>query len=61
MVVLEPLKVTIKNPPQTHPIDINVPDFPNDLDKGSHNVKFDKVIYIERSDFREVRDYLFDL
>jgi glutaminyl-tRNA synthetase len=32
---------------------LNVPDFPNDPQRGTHSVPFSKVIYIERSDFRE--------
>ncbi|ENN76683.1 hypothetical protein HUJ04_003564 [Dendroctonus ponderosae] len=53
MVVLHPLKVTIKNYPNSAPVILSVPDFPNKLELGSHNVTFDRVIYIERSDFME--------
>lgn len=53
LVVLEPLKVTITNFPQNTPIAISVPDFPNNPEKGSHNIVFDRVVYIEKSDFKE--------
>lgn len=53
LVVLEPLKVTITNFPYEKPQSLEVPNFPNDPSKGSHLVTFDKVIYIEKSDFKE--------
>jgi hypothetical protein len=53
LVVLEPLKVTIKNFPESKAIKIKVPDFPNDPEKGSHEIHFDRVIFIEKSDFKE--------
>lgn len=55
MTVIDPLKITIENYPNSVPIQINVPDFPNKPELGSHTVIFDKVIYIERNDFMEVR------
>ena len=55
MAVLEPLKLTITNLPSDHPTVVNVPNFPADESKGFHTVPFDKVMYIEKSDFREVR------
>ena len=54
MVVLEPLKVTILNFPADTPTTLEVPDFPTEPQKGSHKIALDRVIYIERSDFREV-------
>ena len=33
---------------------INVPNFPNDESQGSHEVTFDKVVYIDSCDFVEV-------
>ena len=54
MVVLSPLKVTIGNLPPDAAATIDVPDFPTEPHKGSHTISFDKVIYIDRSDFREV-------
>lgn len=54
MVVLEPLKITIDNYPHKTAVDITVPNFPNKPELGSHNVSFNRVIYIEKSDFMEV-------
>ncbi|XP_031621743.1 probable glutamine--tRNA ligase [Contarinia nasturtii] len=53
LVVLEPVKVTLTNFPFDKPQSITVPNFPNDPTKGTHQVIFDKVIYIEQSDFKE--------
>lgn len=55
MVVLAPLKVTITNFPFDGPTSIEVPDFPKEVQRGSHSVTLDRVIYIDRSDFREVQ------
>lgn len=55
MVVLEPLKIVIKNFPHEGPTKISVPNFPSKPELGDHKVTFDKVIYIEKSDFMEVR------
>lgn len=52
MVVLEPLKVNIVNLKKNQKI--TVPDFPDNPDKGSHEVTLSATIYIERSDFKEV-------
>lgn len=56
MVVLDPLKVSIENYPHNGPTNVSVPNFPNKPELGNHSVTFDKVIYIERSDFIEVGD-----
>lgn len=53
MVVLEPLKVTISNFPHEHAIKLRVPNFPNEPDKGQHDIVFDEIVYIEASDFKE--------
>lgn len=55
MVVLEPLKVKIVNFPLPKTADIQVPNFPNDPQQGFHFVPFDRELYIERTDFKEVR------
>ena len=55
MAVLEPLKLTIKNFPADHPGTVHVPNFPADESKGSHTVPFSNTLFIEQSDFREVR------
>lgn len=53
MVVLEPIKLTIKN--FTHEEDtLTVLDFPNEPERGSHKIKFCETVYIEASDFKEV-------
>ena len=53
MVVLNPLKVTILN--YTGPTSIEVPDFPKNPELGSHQVTLGSVIFIDHSDFSEVR------
>ncbi|XP_017007913.2 probable glutamine--tRNA ligase [Drosophila takahashii] len=52
LVVLEPLKVTIKNFPHPAPVQLEVPDFPQNPQQGSHKITLDKVIYIEQGDFK---------
>lgn len=54
MAVMEPLKVTITNFPSGNAVELTVPNFPADESRGSHTIKFDSVIYIEKSDFHEV-------
>lgn len=56
MAVLDPLKVIIKNFPHPDSIELTVPDFPSKPDSTSHKILFDKVIYIEQSDFKEEAD-----
>uniref|UniRef100_A0A3Q3M8R1 Probable glutamine--tRNA ligase n=1 Tax=Mastacembelus armatus TaxID=205130 RepID=A0A3Q3M8R1_9TELE len=56
MAVLEPLKVTITNLPESSKSDVRVPDFPANEAKGSHTVSFTRTIFIEQSDFREVME-----
>jgi glutaminyl-tRNA synthetase len=58
MAVLEPLKITIENYPNSSAVKISVPNFPNDESKGTHEVTFDKVVYIDATDFQEVRLHL---
>lgn len=58
MAVLEPLKVTIINFPSDKVMELTVPNFPGDESRGSHTIKFDSVIYIEKSDFTEVNTKL---
>ena len=50
MVVLEPLKVNIRNFAFLNQ-NIEVPDFPDNPDKSKHNITFAPTIYIEKSDF----------
>lgn len=56
LAVLEPLKVTISNYPYDKPQTITIPKFPHDPTLGSSEIVFDKVIYIEQTDFKEVPD-----
>ncbi|EJD73912.1 CBR-ERS-1 protein [Loa loa] len=56
MAVLDPLKVTIENYDELSlPCSLSVPDFPNDPDrsKQQHTIAVDRVIFIDRSDYRE--------
>lgn len=53
--VLEPLKVTLVNH-ANGATKLTVPDFPTNPEKGSHSITFDRVIYIERSDFERSPD-----
>lgn len=55
MAVLDPLKLVITNLTE-ETVDIAVPNIPNDQNSGVHTVPFGKIIYIERSDFREKAD-----
>lgn len=55
LVVLEPLKVTISNFISDKAVKLTVPDFPGQPDcKSTHEIVFDRIVYIERSDFKEV-------
>lgn len=57
MVVLEPLKIIITNFDELNkPYSLSVPDFPNDPDKGWHNVVLSSVLYIESCDFSQSMD-----
>lgn len=57
MVVLEPLKVVITNFPSEAAITVSAPNIPGNDAAGTHNVIFDREMWIERSDFREVIFY----
>lgn len=59
MVVLEPLKIRISNFPQTDCIKVQVPNFPNKPEFGTHEVTFSNIIYIEKTDFMEVSELLY--
>lgn len=56
MAVLEPLKIVITNFVSESPIILEVPNIPHDLSKGVHKIPFDRVVYIEQSDFKEDAD-----
>lgn len=54
MAVLHPLKVVLTGAADLLNKEIVVNDFPFDASRGSHVVKMEEVIYIDRSDFRMV-------
>ncbi|KAJ2950521.1 hypothetical protein O0L34_g8765 [Tuta absoluta] len=54
MVVLEPLRITITNFPGLAPLPVSVPDFPTEPQRGSHEVRLGRVLYIEATDFKEL-------
>lgn len=54
MAVLEPIKVRILNLPEDKKdIKLEIADFPNAPERGTHQIAFDEVLYIEANDFRE--------
>ncbi|MCD6112333.1 MAG: glutamine--tRNA ligase/YqeY domain fusion protein [Bacteroidales bacterium] len=53
MCVLNPLKVIIDNYPEGQTEELDAVNNPEDASKGTRKIKFSKVIYIERDDFRE--------
>ena len=53
MAVLEPLKVTLKNMPPTEVRECKAPRFPKDESLGFRSFPLTRVLYIERSDFKE--------
>ncbi|KAG0235508.1 hypothetical protein BGW42_005121 [Actinomortierella wolfii] len=54
MAALEPLKIVIENLPEDHEEILTVPNKPRDPSFGEHKIPFTRVVYIDRSDFREV-------
>lgn len=54
LVVLEPLKVTLTNFSYSNAVTRTVENFPGSPERGTHEIVLDKVIFIERSDFKEV-------
>lgn len=56
LAVLDPIKVTIKNFPHDKAVEVQVPNFPGDESRGHHTVDLDRVIYIDRADFRMKAD-----
>ncbi|KZF23337.1 glutaminyl-tRNA synthetase [Xylona heveae TC161] len=59
MVVLDPIPVVIENLPDGYVEEVEVPFSPKDPSMGGHVVPFTKVVYVDRSDFREIdsKDY----
>ncbi|KJH52703.1 tRNA ligase class I, catalytic domain protein [Dictyocaulus viviparus] len=60
MAVLQGLKVTIQNFDEMNLMPfVMVPDFPSDpMCTKNHKVAFDRVIYIERSDYKQIYGYV---
>lgn len=58
MLVLDPVKIVIDDLPEDHYEEVELP-FGKDPKMGSHFVPFTRIVYIDRSDFREVdsKDY----
>lgn len=59
MMILDPLRVRIENLPADHYEEFDVPFKPKDTKMGSHKLPFARIVYIDRSDFREAdsKDY----
>lgn len=55
MVVLDPIRVDITNFPSGAPASISVPNIPGNDRAGCHQVAFASTLYIDATDFREVR------
>jgi len=53
MVVVNPLRVVLSNCPEAKSEELKVPNHPKDESKGTHGVRFGRVIFIDRADFRE--------
>ncbi|KAI1135829.1 glutaminyl-tRNA synthetase [Hypoxylon sp. FL0543] len=56
MLILDPIPVVIEDADELDGTTISLPFSPKDPKMGSHDVKFTKTVYIDRSDFREEAD-----
>ncbi|KAI0834248.1 glutaminyl-tRNA synthetase [Hypoxylon sp. FL0890] len=56
MLILDPIPVVIEDADELDGTTITLPFSPKDPKMGSHDVKFTKTVYIDRSDFREEAD-----
>eukprot|EP00300_Choanocystis_sp_HF-7_P027257 c32338_g1_i1.p1 GENE.c32338_g1_i1~~c32338_g1_i1.p1 ORF type:complete len:891 (+),score=218.16 c32338_g1_i1:209-2674(+) len=56
MVVFDPITLVISNLPANHAAKIDVPDFPNAPERGSHVVTFTQRVLISARDFRTEAD-----
>ena len=54
MLILDPIPVIIDNLPDDHLEEFDSAFSPKDAGMGTHMIPFSKVVYIDRSDFREV-------
>ncbi|CAG8596186.1 10373_t:CDS:2 [Diversispora eburnea] len=53
MIIVNPIKIVLENLPNDYFEEFVVPFKPKDPAMGEHKVPFGKIIYIDRSDFRE--------
>ncbi|RHZ46528.1 hypothetical protein Glove_615g16 [Diversispora epigaea] len=53
MIIVNPIKIVLENLPDDYLEEFVVPFKPKDSAMGEHKVPFGKIIYIDRSDFRE--------
>lgn len=53
MVVLNPLKITITNYPETESEELDAVNNPEDENAGTRKIPFDRELYIEKDDFME--------
>ncbi|KAI1106392.1 glutaminyl-tRNA synthetase [Jackrogersella minutella] len=56
MLILDPIPVIIEDADELDGKSITLPFSPKDPKMGSHDVRFTKTVYIDRSDFREEAD-----
>lgn len=54
MLILDPIPVIIDNLPSDYSENIELPFSPKDPTFGTHTVSFTKIVYIDRTDFREI-------
>lgn len=59
MAVLHPLKVIIVNFPEKESQHLQVPNIKSQPSAGFHTVTFDREIWIEQTDFKDVRKFIF--
>ncbi|KAI5853175.1 tRNA synthetases class I, catalytic domain-containing protein [Morchella snyderi] len=53
MMITDPVRVVLENLPHDHLEEISLPFKPSDESLGNHAVPFTRILYIDRSDFRE--------
>ncbi|XXG96397.1 hypothetical protein Hte_002679 [Hypoxylon texense] len=56
MLILDPIPVVIEDADELDGKTLTIPFSPKDPKMGSHDIKFTKIVYIDRSDFREEAD-----
>ncbi|CAG8776891.1 11850_t:CDS:2 [Gigaspora margarita] len=53
MIIIDPIKIIIENLPDDYVEELTVPFKPKDSSMGEHTVPFSRIVYIDKSDFRE--------